>query len=196
MFPVLNVASCMSIKIAALVGSLRQGSLNRALLHAAAEQAPSGVTVELLEIGEVPLYNGDVQAQGFPEVVTRMGEALRAADGILLVTPEYNYSVPGVLKNTIDWLSRLPQQPFAGKPVAMMGASMGNMGSSRAQYHLRQVMVFLDPLVMNKPEIMVPAAHSKFDAEGKLTDDSTREHLAKFMAAFQTFIGRVGAARV
>lgn len=181
----------MSIKIAALVGSLRQGSLNRALFHAAAGQAPDGVSVELHEIGEVPLYNGDVQAQGFPEVVTRLGDQLRSADGILLVTPEYNYSIPGVLKNTIDWLSRLPEQPFAGKPVAIMGASMGNLGTARAQYHLRQVMVFLDPLVMNKPEIMVPAAHNKFDAEGKLTDDSTREHLAKFMAAFQAYIKRV-----
>ncbi|MFN8606480.1 MAG: NADPH-dependent FMN reductase [Vulcanimicrobiota bacterium] len=181
----------MSMKIVALVGSLRKGSLNRALFHAAVGQAPQGMSVDLLEIDDVPLYNGDVQAQGFPEVVTRLGQALRQADGILLVSPEYNYSLPGVLKNAIDWLSRLPEQPFAGKPVALMGASMGNLGTARAQYHLRQILVFLDPLVMNKPEIMVPAAHTKFDAELQLTDNSTREHLAKFMAAFQAFINRV-----
>lgn len=185
----------MSTKIVALVGSLRQGSLNRALLREAAAYAPDGLHIELLEIGEVPLYNGDVQSQGFPEAVTRLGDAIRQADGILLVTPEYNYSVSGVLKNAIDWLSRLPEQPFSEKPLAIMGASMGNLGTARAQYHLRQILVFLNSHVMNRPEIMVPAAHSKFDAEGKLTDDSTRDHLVKFLAAFQTFAARVGTVK-
>ncbi|MBX3168358.1 MAG: NAD(P)H-dependent oxidoreductase [Candidatus Eremiobacteraeota bacterium] len=185
----------MSTKIVALVGSLRQGSLNRALLREAAAVAPTGLEIELLEIGDVPLYNSDVQAQGFPEVVNRLGEAIRQADGILLVTPEYNYSVSGVLKNTIDWISRLPNQPFSEKPVAIMGASMGNLGTARAQYHLRQILVFLNPYVMNRPEIMVPSAQNKFDAQGQLTDDSTREHLVKFLNAFQTFVTRVGAAQ-
>jgi chromate reductase len=186
----------MSMNIVALVGSLRQGSLNRALLHATTAVAPAGMKIELLEIGDVPLYNGDVQSQGFPEVVTRLGEAIRQADGVLLITPEYNYSVSGVLKNAIDWISRLPEQPFNEKPTAIMGASMGNLGTARAQYHLRQILVYLNAHVMNRPEIMVPAAHSKFDAEGKLTDESTREHLVKFSAAFQAFASRHGAPKV
>ena len=185
----------MSMKIVALVGSLRQGSLNRALLNEAIAHAPAGLEIQLLEIGDVPLYNGDIQSQGFPEMVSRLGDSLRQADGILLVTPEYNYSVSGVLKNTIDWLSRLPEQPFSDKPLAIMGASMGNLGTARAQYHLRQILVYLNAHVMNRPEIMVPAAHNKFDAQGKLTDDSTREHVVKFLAAFQTFASRFGPVR-
>ena len=186
----------MSTKIVALVGSLRQGSLNRALLRATAALAPAGLEIELLEIADVPLYNGDVQNQGFPESVTRLGDAIRQADGVLLVTPEYNYSTSGVLKNAIDWISRLPEQPFSEKPVGIMGASMGNLGTARAQYHLRQILVYLNGHVMNRPEIMVPAAHSKFDGEGHLTDESTREHLVKFLAAFQTYSQRVGAPKV
>lgn len=184
------------MKIVALVGSLRQGSLNRALLRATAGLAPADVEIELLEIAEVPLYNGDVQSQGFPEVVTRLGDSIRQADGVLLVTPEYNYSVSGVLKNAIDWLSRLPEQPFGEKPVAIMGASMGNLGTARAQYHLRQILVYLNCHVMNRPEIMVPSAHNKFDSQGQLTDESTREHLVKFLAAFQAYAARFGAAKV
>lgn len=180
----------MITKIVAIVGSLRQGSLNRALLREAAALAPTDLEIELLEIGEVPLYNGDVQAQAFPKVVTRLGESIRHADGILLVTPEYNYSVSGVLKNAIDWISRLTDQPFNGKPLAIMGASMGNLGTARAQYHLRQILVCLNGHVMNRPEIMVPSAQSKFDAQGKLTDDSTRVHLVKFLTAFQDHIAR------
>ncbi len=180
----------MSKKIVALVGSLRQGSLNRALLHEAAALAPAGLEIELLEISEVPLYNGDLEAQGLPPSVTRLGEAIRGADGLLLVAPEYNYSVSGVLKNAIDWISRLPDQPISTKPVAIMGASMGGLGTSRAQYHMRQILVYLNAHVMNRPEMMVSSAHSKFDAQGKLTDESTRENLVKFLSAFQTFVTR------
>lgn len=176
-----------TLKLAALVGSLRKASLNRALLKAAIEAAPAGVEVEILEIGDLPLYNSDVQEQGMPAAVTALAEGLARAQGILVATPEYNYSVPGVLKNAIDWLSRVEKQPFGGKPLGILGASMGQLGTARCQYHLRQVMVFLDAHVMNRPEVMVGAAHTKFDGDGKLTDASTREHLAKFMAAFQAF---------
>jgi len=186
----------MSIKIVALVGSLRKGSLNRALLREAIAAAPAGVEVELLEISEIPFYNGDLQDQGFPESVSRLGDALRQADGVLLVSPEYNYSISGVMKNAIDWMSRVPNQPFAGKPVALMGASMGALGTARAQYHLRQVLVCLDAHVMNKPEIMVGSAHTKFDEQGKLTDQTTRDHMAKAMVAFQAYVARFGAAVV
>lgn len=184
----------MSIKIVALVGSLRQGSHNRALVREAMAAAPAGVSVELLEIADIPFYNGDVQEQGFPESVARLGEALRQADGVLLVSPEYNYSISGVLKNAIDWMSRVPNQPFAGKPVALMGASMGVMGTARAQYHLRQVLVCLDAHVMNKPEVMVGSVHTKFDEQGKLTDQATREHVAKAMTAFQAYVARFRVA--
>jgi chromate reductase len=179
-----------SIRLVALVGSLRKGSLNRALLRAAIAAAPAQVRVDIVEIGDLPLYNGDIQDQGMPASVSQLAEAMAGADGFLIATPEYNYSIPGVLKNAIDWLSRLPNPPFAGKPMGIMGASMGALGTARSQYHLRQVMVFLDAHVMNKPEVMVGAAHTKFDAEGKLTDASTEQHLARFMAALADFCGR------
>ena len=175
------------IHLVALVGSLRKGSLNRALLREAMAVAPPSIRIDVAEIGDIPLYNSDVQDQGMPASVTQLANAMSAADGFLIATPEYNYSIPGVLKNAIDWLSRVPSQPFAGKPLGIMGASMGMIGTARSQYHLRQVMVFLNAHVMNKPEVMVGAAHTKFDAEGKLTDASTREHLTKFMVALEEF---------
>jgi chromate reductase len=121
-----------------------------------------------------------------------MAEAIRAADGVVIVTPEYNYSVPGVLKNAIDWLSRLPSQPFAGKPLAIQSASPGALGGARAQYHLRQMLVFLDAMVLNKPEVMVSGAASKISPEGELTDEATRKFLAGQLEAFAAFIRRVG----
>ena len=178
------------LRLVALVGSLRKASLNRALLKEAICAAPASVQVEIVEIGDLPLYNGDVQEQGMPASVTKLAESMAGADGFLIATPEYNYSVPGVLKNAIDWLSRLPNQPFAGKPMGILGASMGAIGTARGQYHLRQVMVFLDAHIMNKPEVMVGTAHTKFDGEGKLTDTSTKEHLTKFMTAFEAFARR------
>lgn len=180
------------LKIVALVGSLRKASYNRALLRAAVAAAPASLQIETLEIGDVPVYNSDVQDQGMPAAVTRLAEQVGAADAILIVTPEYNYSIPGVLKNTIDWLSRVSPQPFADKPVGLMGASMGVLGTARAQYHLRQVMVFLDAHVLNKPEVMVGACHTKFDAEGNLTDQGTAEHLARFMASLEALTRRWG----
>lgn len=176
------------MNIAAISGSLRSASLNTALLRAAKEAAPAGVNVTLQDISGIPLYNGDEQAAGFPAAVTSLAEALRAADGVLIATPEYNYSVPGVLKNAIDWLSRVDDQPFAGKPVGLLGASMGVLGTARSQYHLRQVFIFLDGRVMNRPEVFVGGAHQKFDEQGQLTDDVTREYLGKYMSAFQSWV--------
>ena len=154
-----------------VTGSLRRGSYNAAIARALPELAPAGVTVSAApSIRDIPLYDADLQAEGFPAAVTALGDAIRTADGVILVSPEYNYSVPGVLKNAIDWLSRLPEQPFAGKPVAIQSASMGVLGGARMQYHLRQIFVFLDARVLNKPEIMVGQAQNKIDAEGQLTD--------------------------
>lgn len=181
------------LSVVTLCGSLRRGSYNAAIARALPALAPEGMRVTALEgIGELPLYNADIQAQGFPQRVQAMAEAIRAADGVIFVTPEYNYSVPGVLKNAIDWLSRLPQQPFAGKPVAIQSASPGAFGGARAQYHLRQILVFLDAYCLNRPEVMVSAAQTRISEAGELTDAATRDFIKGQLAAFAGFIARVG----
>lgn len=178
------------LSIVTLCGSLRAGSYNAIIQHALPELAPEGMTLTALGgLGEIPLYNSDVQAKGFPAAVTAMGEAIARADGIIIVTPEYNYSIPGVLKNGIDWLSRLPDTPFAGKPMAIQSASMSVLGGVRAQYHLRQVAVFLDAHVLNKPEVMVASVQQRVQ-DGKLTDEGTRDVIRKQLAAFAAFVGK------
>jgi chromate reductase, NAD(P)H dehydrogenase (quinone) len=157
------------IKLVAFCGSLRKASFNRMALQAFTERAPAGTTVETIEI-DWPLYDADIQAQGFPDKVQAAHKAMLAADGIVFASPEYNYSISGVLKNAIDWLSRTTPQPFAGKPMAVFGASGGPLGTARSQYHLRQMMIFLDGRMINKPEVMIGAAPSKF-ADGKFTDE-------------------------
>lgn len=169
--------------ILGISGSLRKGSFNTAALHACSSLLPPGVTMSVADIADIPLYNEDVRAQGLPDAVQRLREQIRSADALLIATPEYNYSIPGVLKNAIDWASRPPEQPFDGKPVAIMGATPGGLGTSRAQYHLRQVFVYLNGHLLNKPEVFISAAPSKFDADGKLTDAATAENLGKLLAA-------------
>lgn len=181
-----------TLKIFAICGSLRKGSFNRLALKVVAENLPAGMTLDQYDrLAEIPPYNEDVRQQGFPPVVEDLRQRIKAADGLLFVTPEYNYSMPGVLKNAIDWASRPPDQPFAGKPVAMMGASAGLFGTARAQYHLRQTCVFLDMIPLNKPEVMIPQAQNKFDAQGKLTDDATRKFIQDLMVALAAWIKRV-----
>lgn len=175
------------MKILAFSGSLRQGSFNSGLIRAAAELAPQGVTVAMADISSVPLYNGDEDGDSKPSAVELLAEQVGEADALLFATPEYNYSIPGVLKNTIDWLSRVPGSIFAGKPAAIMGASMGGMGSSRSQYHLRQVLLCLDVKTLNKPEVFVSAAHQKCDENGNLTDEKTREMIAKQLQALKAW---------
>ena len=176
--------------ILALLGSLRHGSYNRMALHAAMELAPAGMEIEVAEIGDLPLYNEDLdQSTILP--VQRLKEQIRNADAILFVTPEYNYSVPGVLKNAIDWASRPPaENPFNGKPCAIMSASTGLLGGSRAQYHLRQSCIFLNLHVMNRPEVMIAKAHEKFDASGKLIDEITRKVLTSFLVSLKEWAER------
>lgn len=176
-------------RILGISGSLRHGSYNTALLRFAAQSLPSGAHMEFGRIDDLPLYNDDVRIAGYPPPAQRLREQIARADGVLLVTPEYNYSIPGVLKNAIDWASRPPDQPFNGKPVAIMGASTGMLGSARAQYHLRQCFVFLNGFVMNRPEVMVARAAERFDSAGNLTDESTRQHVVKQLHAFVEFIG-------
>lgn len=176
------------MNIVAISGSLRSASFNTALLNTCTELAPSGVKITLADISAIPLYNGDDQAAGFPPAVTALAEQIRAADGVLIATPEYNYSIPGVLKNALDWLSRVENQPFDGKPVGIMGAAMGALGTGRAQYHLRQVFVFLNGRLMNRPEAFVGTAHQKFDDNGQLTDKPTREFLERYLVAFEAWV--------
>lgn len=179
--------------VVSLCGSLRKGSYNAAIARALPDLAPEGMTITALEgLGEMPLYNADVQAQGFPAPVLAMADAIRKADGMIFVTPEYNYSMPGVLKNGVDWLSRLPNQPFAGKPVAIQSASIGIFGGARAQYHLRQSLVFVEAIAMTRPEVMVGNAKSKISEAGELTDEPTRDFIRGQLTAFADFIARLG----
>jgi chromate reductase len=184
------------LALVSICGSLRQGSFNAAVQRSLPELAPAGMTIAALSgIGEMPLYNADLQAQGFPKPVTDMAEAIRKADGVIICSPEYNYSVPGVLKNAIDWISRLPEQPFAGKPVLIQSASPGIIGGARMQYHLRQVMVFVEALVFNKPEVIIGQAQAKFDQNLKLADPTTRDLIKQQLAAFEQYVRRVGVSR-
>ncbi len=183
------------IKVLAISGSLRKASYNTAALRAAQELAPEGMTIEIASIADIPFYDGDVQAQGIPAAVTALGDAIRAADALLIASPEYNYSTSGVLKNAIDWLSRLPDQPFAGKPVALIGASMSLLGGARAQYHLRQMFVFLDALPVNKPEVFIAQAQNRFDADGRLTDEGTRGFVRKLLESLAAWTLKLKAAQ-
>jgi chromate reductase len=182
-----------AIKLVAFCGSLRKGSFNRLALQAFTERLPAGTTLSTIEIGDWPLYNADVQAQGFPDKVQAAQKAMLEADGVVFASPEYNYSVSGVLKNAIDWLSRMTPQPFAGKPMAVFGASGGPLGTARSQYHLRQMMIFLDGRMINKPEVMIGAAPSKF-ADGKFTDEVGAKLLTDLGAALVFAVRQARAA--
>jgi chromate reductase len=172
-----------SITILGFAGSLRKGSFNKSLLSAALELVPDGATLEIFDLEGIPPFNQDQESQP-PERVKEFKARIRAADAILIATPEYNYSIPGVLKNAIDCASRpYGDNAFEGKPVALMGASIGMLGTARAQYHLRQSMVFLNMHPMNKPEVMVPFAADKVDKTGRLTDPKTREKVKELLEA-------------
>lgn len=162
------------IRILGIAGSLRQASYNRGTLRAAVELAPDGAEIEIFELNGIPGFNQD-EEQNPPEKVAEFKRKIREADAILFVTPEYNYSVPGVLKNAIDWASRpYGDNAFDGKPAAIMGASIGNIATARAQYHLRQMMVFLNMFPVNQPEVMIGNAGERFDENGNLTDETTK----------------------
>ncbi len=171
----------MSVKFLGLAGSLRQKSTNKGLLRAAAAALPAGVSMETAELADVPFYNADLAAK--PESVQRVLAQIGAADALVLACPEYNYSLAPALKNILDWASREPDNALlAGKAVAIMGAG-GGMGTSRAQYHLRQVCVFLDLHPLNKPEVFANAFAGAFDADGNLTDARLQQLLADQMQA-------------
>ena len=185
----------MADRIVAFAGSLRRGSFNRALLRAAQELAPDGMVIELIEIGGLPFYNADVEAQGDPPSVAAYKAALGDADGVLIATPEYNDGIPGVLTNAIDWGSRLPgRAPFSAKPVAVMGASPSRIGTARAQVHLRQLLSHVHARILPPPELLIASAHQHFDKSLRLTDDSTRDVLTKLLQRFGRWIARERAA--
>jgi chromate reductase, NAD(P)H dehydrogenase (quinone) len=180
------------ITVLGICGSLRKGSYNMAALRTAIELKPPGMTIEIAEIGSIPLYNEDVRAEGFPPPVETLRRQIKEADALLFVTPEYNYSMSGVLKNAIDWASRPPDQPFAGKPIAIMGAGAGMAGSARAQYDLRRTCVFLDMHPLNKPEVLIGQAQTKFDNAGRFTDETGRGLIRDLLVALEQWTRTIG----
>ena len=182
------------VKILGIPGSLRRESYNRATLRAATQLAPDGATIEVFELDGIPGFNQDDE-QNPPAKVVELKQRIRESDAILFVTPEYNYSVPGVLKNAIDWASRpYGDSAWNGKPVAIMGASVGTLGTARAQYHLRQMFVFLNMFPVNQPEVMIGNAAERFDAAGNLTHDATKEFIRQLLQNLVDWTRRIGKA--
>jgi chromate reductase len=183
-----------NVSILGFAGSLREGSYNKAILRAAQEMVPAGAQMEIFDLAGLPLFNQDTEMQP-AERVTTFKAAIRAADALLIATPEYNYSMSGVLKNALDCASRpYGDNALDGKPVGIMGASIGMLGTARAQYHLRQSCVFLNMYPLNSPEVMVPFAHDKIDNQGRLTDQKTREFIAKLVEELVAWTQRLKLA--
>jgi chromate reductase len=184
-----------NLNVISICGSLRKGSFNRIVMNALPGLAPEGMQIkEAPPFSEFPLYNADIQnSTGFPAPVQTLADAIRSADGVIFVTPEYNFGIPGALKNAIDWVSRLPNQPFAGKPVALQSVSPGPVGGARVQYDMRRSMVFLDALTLNKPEIFIGNCAQRLDDKaGKITDETTIGFIKQQLAAFAKFIAAHG----
>lgn len=169
-----------------------RGSINRMALKLASESLPEGAAMEIVDWRDVPMFDADDLAAGMPPAVTALVERLRRADGVVIATPEYNFSIPGAFKNAIDWVSRATDQPFAMKPVAIVSASPGPLGSARVQYDLRKALLFLNAMPLMKPEIFIGGAAAKFDPQGRCTDEATRQFVRQQMAAFKTWIGAIG----
>jgi chromate reductase, NAD(P)H dehydrogenase (quinone) len=181
--------------ILGFAGSLRKGSYNRSLLQAAGELLPANVELELFDLEGIPPYNQDLELQP-PSKVTEFKAKIRACDALLIATPEYNYSIPGVLKNAIDWASRpYGDNAFEDKAIAFMGASIGMIGTARAQYHLRQSCVFLNMHPMNQPEVMVPYAPDKIK-DGKVTDPVTRDLIKELLEGLVEWATRLRLGKI
>ena len=184
-----------SYKILGISGSLRAKSYNHMALSAAALLMPEGMTLEIADYSSIPLYNQDDQSPATLGAVERFRAQVSGADALLIASPEYNYSVTGVLKNAIDWLSRTTPQPFKEKPVALLSAAQGPVGGARHQYELRKILNCLEAFVLNKPEIFISMCQNRFDEKGELTDATTRKFLGEQMVALQAWISRVGASQ-
>ena len=184
------------IRILGFAGSLRQNSYNKALLRVAVQLAPKNTIIETFDLEEIPLFNQDLETMP-PQKVKEFKAKIKEADAILIATPEYNYSIPGVLKNAIDWASRpYSDNAFNEKPVAIMGASTGMLGTARAQYHLRQSLVFLNTHPVNRPEVFVQYAPEKFDENGKLKDEKTQQQVTKLLENLVSWTMRLSKGSV
>lgn len=183
------------LDVIGIAGSLRRDSHNRALLRAAREVAPSGMSIRAWEgLSGIPFYDGDLEDRGVPEPVAAMNEEIRRAGAALVVTPEYSQSIPGVLKNALDWAARPPgKSPFRGKVVAITGASPGALGTARAQMDLRRILTAMGAVVVPSPEVLVAQAHQKRDAQGGFTDEATRRYLGKLLEELARWASRFGA---
>ena len=183
-----------TLNVVCICGSLRKASYNRMVMNVLPGLAPAGMTLtEAPPFAEFPLYNADVEATGIPAAVQKLAEAVRAADGVIFNTPEYNFSIPGGLKNAIDWVSRVPNQPFFSKPIAIQSATNGPLGGARMQYDLRRAMQFLDAATLGKPEIFIGNCSQKIDAKtGEITDEATMKFIGQQLATFAKFIERHG----
>lgn len=180
------------VHILGIAGSLRRASYNRAALRTATQLLPEGVTLDIFELDGIPAFNQD-EDQNPPAKVVELKKRIREADAVLIVTPEYNYSIPGVLKNAIDWASRpYGDSAWYGKPVAIMGASAGAIGTARAQYHLRQMFVFLNMFPVNQPEVIIGNAAERFDSEGNLTDEATKNLIRQLLQNLVEWTRRIG----
>ena len=175
-----------SMRVFAIAGSLRGGSFNKMLLRTARELAPVGMAIELFDLEGIPFFNADVEERGDPDPVTHFKTAIRASDALLIATPEYQHGISGVLKNALDWASRpTGHSPMQRKAAAIMGATPGRMGTARAQTQLRQSLAFTDMYTVLQPEVLVSHAYEKFDRDGRLTDEPTREFIRKLLAELQ-----------
>ena len=180
-----------SLKVLGISGSLRKSSFNTAALRACAELLPSGMTLKITSIADIPMFNQDVFDAGLPESAKCFRAEVAAADGLLIASPEYNFSLSAALKNAIDWGSRAPNQVFQEKPMAVLSATQGPLGGPRNQYDLRRIMTQLWCHVLPRPEVFIGAAHTKFDASGKLTGESTRKFLSELLVGFKAWIERM-----
>ena len=182
------------LNIVSICGSLRKASFNAALQRALPSLAPAALKITPAPAwADIPVYNFDIQGAGFPAAITAWADAIRKADGVIIVSPEYNWTIPGGLKNAIDWTSRMKDDPFKGKPVAIQSCACGLLGGARMQYHLRQCLTSIDALIFGRPEVIVTFAPQKFDETTlELRDQTTRDMIKLQLAAFATFIERVG----
>src|SRR3989442_670102 len=179
------------LKVLGICGSLRKASFNMAALRACGEMMPEGMSLTIARIDDIPIFNQDVFDAGIPEAAKRLRAEVAAADGVLIASPEYNFSLTAALKNAIDWASRPPNQSWQDKPVAIFSVSAGPMGGARVQYDLRRILGQIWAHVLPRPEVFIGASASKFDAQGRLTDETTRKFLGELLAGFKTWIERM-----
>lgn len=182
--------------IVGICGSLRTQSFNHMALRLAGKCMPNGMALSIVDWSALPPFNADAMEQSIPPAVTALCDRIRQADGVLIATPEYNFSVPGMLKNAIDWISRVKEQPLAEKPLAILSAATGPLGGARVQYDLRKIMLFLNAQVLVKPEVFIGGAAQKFDAQGQCIDETTRQFVTTQMHALHQWIRRQQSLKV